>query len=185
MNGVAQGDGYYERDGNIIAMKSIQCKIQFYSYPVTGGASVRAPGSVFIALVLDRQPNTVLAGSELIFQNPCNNLVGSAGGCMQISALSRRRFKILRSTTVKVPRTAVWDTDTNTATHGSGMTHLDWFIDLKGRKVVYVGATGHISSIQTNALLLVAFGWDEANTAGAADWSNISLTHNTRLRFVG
>jgi len=183
LNAVAAGDGYFDRDGNIIAMKSIHCKIVLRSN-AQAPAGPAADPHCFIALVLDRQPNTVLCNSEEIFQNPSNTLQGSTQA-MQISALSRRRFKILKSAYVRLNRHVNRDSDSNTDVHSSGLARFEWFVDLKGRKTIFVGATASISAIQTNALFLVAFGHDESNELLAGDASNVLLTHNTRLRFVG
>lgn len=185
LNCPAQGDAYTDRDGNIIAMHSLQVKINFVRPIVSAGSNAAQPVYIFCALVLDRQPNTVLVGSEQIFQNPSGNLYGSAGGCMQISALSRKRFKVLRTAQFTLNRMPAWDSDTNVNLVSEVSGSLDWYVPLYGRKVVFTGGTGSITACQTNALLLCAWAYDPATPALANDASGVVMTMNSRLRFVG
>lgn len=162
LNTVAQGAAVTQRVGKKIAMKGLQFR---------GNMTARITAlinNVAYMIVYDKRPTgalpTITDIINAITPNSMNN-DANAG-----------RFSILK----RVDETLIGNTDASAAflTDCTSKSQ-DWWLDLKGREVVYkAAATGGIGDIEQGALYLVTVG-DVASSSAAA-----TLTGTFRMRFL-
>lgn len=165
LNTVAQGAAVTQRVGKKIAMKGIQCR----------GSSQNASDADFndiaYMIVYDKRPTGALPTVTDILVTASSNSMNNDANAGRFSILKRVDKILIGNSSV----TGV------VANFPSDSIALDesWYLDLKGREVVYkAAATGAIGDIEQGALYLVTVG---NNAAGA---SAAVLSVGFRLRFL-
>jgi len=139
VNGISQGDDFFNRDGRSIKVTGlwVQGKV------VLNAAATH--DTVKVALVLDKQPNGALASFGTIYDLSVNN-----GGLAPRLTNTNRRFKVLRSKMIDLEA-------------AGNQSHSFKFFIKTGMHVSYQGTTSAITDISTNALLLCFAGTATAN----------------------
>ncbi len=199
-NAIAQGTGVNQRIGRQISLKSISFRWQIgnsnYSYTDANLASPlydARPGSQFIykwAVVLDTQCNGAIANFDDYIVPPANN-VPIILGYRNLDETGR--FKTLKSGTRKVPIRYI--AVPQTAQYGAGTLipyvegwvgvfndHADITVPMKGMKIQYSGATGAVSELKSNNIVLFVW-WDDAMFTPLAG-NELSFDIQTRTRFT-
>lgn len=165
LNVVAQGAAVTQRVGKKIAMKGLQCR------GITFNNSTATFNDFAYMIVYDKRPTGALPTITDI-------LVSAAPTSMNNDA-NAGRFSILKRVDgVMIGNQSATGAVANYATDCSVMD-ADWWLDLKGREVVYkAAATGAIGDVEQGALYLVTVGAQGAGTAAA------TATLSFRLRFL-
>lgn len=168
MNGIQQGDGFYQRDGNKVAMKSIH--LRGYIHPRTDLPSgstnpyVSHAGKLRMIIVYDRQPTGAFPDLGDLLRT--HNTDGNPGTSSEagINLNSRARFAILRDTEWASPAFKFNVTEgTYTDGHPIGYTGestgwvINEFIKLKDLGVVFKGTstTMTIAHLASGAVYMV------------------------------
>ena len=159
LNTVAQGAAVTQRVGKKIAMKGLQCRGNIIAKTTTTLADTA------ILIVYDKRPTGALPNITDIL-----NTISTAS---MNNDTNSGRFSILK----RVDQLTIGNI-TTPATGQEGFD-ADWWLDLKGREVVYKAAgTGAIGDIEQGALYLVTLGGVAAGTAAA------EFVAGFRLRFL-
>lgn len=159
LNTVAQGAAVTQRVGKKIAMKGLQCRGN-----IRANAATTFTDSA-ILIVFDKRPTGALPTITDILVSVSTNSMNNDANAGRFSILKRVDQVILGNTT--------------TPTTGMEAFDADWWLDLKGREVVYkAAATGAIGDIEQGALYLVTLGSDAPGTSAA------TFAAAFRLRFL-
>ena len=170
---IAQGDGESNRDGR-------KCTVT--SCFITGVIEVAKQadqtdgdigGTVFIALVQDRQTNGALLNSEDVFSNPgaLDHLATSPLRNMQYT----NRFKVLARKLIQLPQAEMTYDGTNIE---QGGFHVPFMLSWRGvMPMQFTGTTSDISNSQTNSLHVIAYCSDTTQVP--------QMSYNCRVRFQG
>jgi len=175
INGVALGDGSYQRDGREVTNISLDLTV-YYEPAVAANTTYFARAFV----VWDASPNLVLPAIADILQ-----LVQSTGA-VTTDPLSypnqdnRKRFTILRDHRVLLPTTnavAGGGFEVNGTPSSNSETQWKWHIPLKGIQTDYSGTGSLISNIHSGALYFIHLNQDSSLIT---DWN---IVWNSRLKF--
>lgn len=168
MNGIAEGDGFYQREGNKINLKNIHIRGYIRpraSHPSgTEGEYNSEFGKIRMIIVYDRQPTGALPALQDLLRSHNTHGTPSTSSESEVNLNSRARFAILRDKEWSVPNFKYNTTNqTMTSGHMLGYTgdQESWvvneFIKLKDLGVVFKG-TGEpmtIAHIATGAIYMV------------------------------
>jgi len=176
LNGVPQGDTAITRDGQKIAMKSIEIEGIIACPAQTNQTAAEYAPHIFIALVLDTQTNAAQLNSEDVFSNSGANAILATFPLRNFNYTER--FKVLKRWCFKMPVPAITYDGTNIEQSGV-QAKFKCFKNLKGlvTKFTNTATTGVIGTVMDNSLHLIAY----CNDTGMAP----SISYNSRLRFVG
>lgn len=156
---IAQGVTVNTRVGKKVLLKSLQCRGNFNS----GTTTTTAEGAALV--VYDKRPTGALPAITDI-------LVTASSNAMNNDANSGR-FRILK----RIDMVATGNSTTPAT--GNEIQAFDWYLDLKGKPLVFKAATtGAIADIEEGALYFVTVGSVAAGTAAA------SINAGFRTRFV-
>lgn len=165
LNTVAQGAAVTQRVGKKIAMKGLQCR------GISFGNSTAMINDVAYMIVYDKRPTGALPNITDILNTITAQSMNNDANAGRFSILKRVDQLIIgnSSTTGAVA---------NALTEETALDET-WWLDLKGREVVYKAAgTGAIGDIEQGALYLVTVGNNATGTAAA------SLQVAFRMRFL-
>lgn len=130
LNGITQGVQHYERIGQEIVSKSIQCRGQVL---VGGGSS---PITYRILIVQDRQTSGVLP----TLGNVLHDVTSTQKTLLSPYKLAnRKRFKI------------IWD-HTDTLDSGQGTSNFEMFFSNTGFKTEFLGTTSAVTDLSSNGI---------------------------------
>lgn len=161
LNTVAQGAAVTQRVGKKIVMKGLQCRGIIYNN------SAATVNDVAYMIVYDKRPTGALPSITDI-------LVSASSQSMNNDA-NAGRFSILK----RCDEVLIGNSSAVTNLTEGSIKSADWWLDLKGREVVYkAAATGAIGDIEQGALYLVTVGATAAGTSAAA------ATLAFRMRFL-
>jgi hypothetical protein len=192
LNGVMQGASFNQHIGRKINMKSILFRAEISLDPSVTAADLAnwRCDVCRLMLVYDKQNNGVIPDSATLLDYTGDTLTG--GGRVPSASNSwwighgrrttsqfpmnlawRDRFKIIMDKKVKI----------NSSIHFP--ITVEKFIKLKGREVVYQGASGPgvAADIATGALWLYVFADNSDSGASQTDTTNILCNWTSRLRF--
>jgi len=136
LNGVAQGNGVYERVGVKILIRSIRLRIMFLPLASPSAGFVRC------AVVYDRQPNGGAPPVATLFQDLRVGGATTTDVASGINIANKNRFTVLRDQIV------TFDTYSKTA------IAVDWFIPCR-LNTDFGGPGSAITDITTGSILLV------------------------------
>lgn len=175
LNAMAIGSSDEDRIGKTIVMKSIYVTGQIQLPTGVDQTVLANPKKVFIALVLDKQPNGATLNSEDVYQNVSNSAPMCA--CPQRNARGTSRFRVLATHEDTLELTTSLHDGTNFEYSGQ-VKPFKLSYDLKGMKASFRSSVGgDITDIETNALHMIAF---------CSDTSGIpTIGYNARLRYYG
>lgn len=157
MNGVAQGNGDTQRVGMSIMPHSIHLKGKITVGPRSAQAALDIVPEILVALVLDKNCNGLEAKSEDVYTNV--TATGSSATDVFPNLRFRQKFRILKVLKFKLPAPQV-TADGATASLATAGVHtpFEMYVSLRSLgKLVYNGNGGTFSSMQSNALNLVAY----------------------------
>jgi len=159
LNGVAEGDDAINRDGRVVIWKSLSANIRCIQAntllniapaSLDNGAAPYKTAKVRIMVILDKAPN----GATLTL----SNLLASGNNLSEMDHNNldyRGRFRVLANKTVTL--------------HNEYRGMADCKINLKfgkrGIKTTYIGTTGTIAAIATNALYILLLSDDSRSSA--------------------
>lgn len=159
LNVVAQGTSVNQRVGKKISMKGLQCRGSSYNN------SAAIQNDVAMIIVYDKRPDGNLPA--------ITDILVTATSKSFNNTQNEGRFSILK----RIDYTQVGDT-TGTQLTSNTANSLDFYLDLKGKPVVYKAAgTGAIGDIEEGALYVVTVGSSGAGVGAAA--ANVGF----RLRY--
>ena len=159
LNTVAQGAAVTQRVGKKIAMKGLQCRGN-----IRANAATTIADTAFL-IVYDKRPTGALPAITDILVSINTNSMNNDANAGRFSVLKRVDQLILGNIT--------------TPTTGCEGYDYDWWLDLKGREVVYkAAATGAIGDIEQGALYLVTLGSNAAGTTAC------TFSAAFRMRFL-
>lgn len=162
LNLTAVGDDNTTRDGRQINNKSIHVQGL-----LTPNDSVAGPNWARLMLLWDTQPNGALPA--------VTDILTAATSTANTNLNNRQRFIILRD--IKLAQGINDNTATMAYSNGNNTYTVDTFIPLGGLKTTYSGTTAAITSVSSNALLMLTIGSQAAGSAG-------TFGVTTRLRFT-
>jgi len=165
LNTVAQGAAVTQRVGKKIAMKGLQCR------GVSLSNSAAIVNDIAYLIVYDKRPTGALPN--------VTDILNTATPASMNNDANAGRFSILkRVDQILIGNRSVTGVVANALTEVSAMDET-WYLDLKGREVVYkAAATGAIGDIEQGALYLVTVGSNAAGTSAS------TLDVGFRLRFL-
>lgn len=159
LNTVAQGAAVTQRVGKKIAMKGLQCRGNI----LANSATTIADGAILI--VYDKRPTGALPTITDILVSANTNSMNNDANAGRFSILKRVDQVVIGNSTTPATGAEAFD--------------ADWWLDLKGREVVYkAAATGAIGDIEQGALYLVTIGGNAAGTGAA------TFAAGFRMRFL-
>lgn len=169
LNGVVQGDGESQRDGNRYIIKRVTVKGYLeLSSGVLDEAALRGPLFTFVALVLDTQTNGAQFNAEDVF-------VGANPHLPFRNQQFLSRFKVLASHTLVQNIAGVSGAGDDSTTDSSYEGALFSFDELLDLKVQCTGSTGGVSDLADNSLHVVCICNDTINF----------VKYNSRILFQG
>lgn len=169
MNGIREGDGFFQREGNKINLKNIH--IRGYLHPRStmpsgqeGAEYNSAFGKIRMIIVYDRQPTGAFPELGDLLRSHNEAGVAATTDCSEINLNSRARFAILRDKEWSIP-SFIFNVNNKRITSGHDLGYVgdgeSWvvneFIKLKDLGVVFKG-TGTpmtIAHISTGAVYMV------------------------------
>lgn len=165
LNPVPQGTAVTQRVGKKIAMKGLQCR------GFMGNDADAIVNDVAYLIVYDKRPTGALPAITDILVAVNSNAMNNDN--------NSGRFQILkRVDEVLIGNQSVTGAVANALTEKAAVD-CDWYLDLKGKEVVYKAlGTGAIADIEQGALYLVTVGNVAASTADA------NMVVGFRLRFL-
>jgi len=169
MNGIAEGDGFYQREGNKINLKNIH--IRGYLRPRETAISGQSGdeyesefGKIRMIIVYDRQPTGAFPALQDLLRSHNTHGTASTSADSEVNLNSRARFAILRDKEWSVP-SFKFNTATKQITSGHQLGYTgeqeSWvvneFIKLKDLQVVYKGTSEPmtIAHLATGAVYMV------------------------------
>lgn len=162
-NLITQGDANTNRDGAVIQVKSFEYKFDLVYSPA---ASTTGSTTVWLWIVLDRQPNGAAAGMTDIFTT-------TNGATAMPNVANQYRFKILRKHSIPI----VCNAGVQTA-FSEGRAGVSDYIKFKTPlEIRFTGNAGTIADVTRNNILIVA------GTTGSDD--AVAAVGATRVRFTG
>lgn len=182
LNGIAQGDAAYNRDGKQISMNKIDITGVVTLANQTAETDSDTIGVIFIALVLDTQTNGAQLNSEDVYENPsgANYLAAAPFRVMENTKRFKVLSRVLLDPTEFAPAVRNMYSGTNSTFYANGI-QVPWsmHVNLGAMKVNYKDGGGTVSSIMDNSLHIVAV------RAQAADDPGCSIAYQSRVRFFG
>lgn len=165
LNAVAQGAAVTQRVGKKIAMKGLQCR------GISAGNSAALINDIAYLIVYDKRPTGAL---PLV-----TDILNTAHASAMNNDANAGRFSILkRVDQILIGNSSVTGAVANALVEKTAIDE-SWWLDLKGREVVYkAAATGAIGDIEQGALYLVTVGSNAPGTSAAL------LSCGFRLRFL-
>ena len=165
LNTVAQGAAVTQRVGKKIAMKGLQCR------GISAGNSAALINDIAYMIVYDKRPTGAL---PLV-----TDILTTAHASAMNNDANSGRFSILkRVDQILIGNSSVTGVVANALVEKTALGE-DWWLDLKGREVVYkAAATGAIGDIEQGALYLVTVGSEAPGTSAA------NMRVSFRLRFL-
>ena len=159
LNTVPQNASVNGRIGKKISMKSLQCRGNFKN------GTTASTNDCAMLIVYDKRPDGNLpAITDILVTANANSFNNTQ---------NEGRFQIVKRVDQKLNGNLVADSMTS-----NGSSDADFYLDLKGKQVVYKAAgTGAIGDIEQGALYLVTVGSTAASTAAAT--ANVGF----RLRY--
>lgn len=165
LNTIAQGASVQQRVGKKVVLKSLQCRGSSFN-----NSTATANDTAYM-IVYDKRPTGALPN--------ITDILNTISAKSMNNDANAGRFSVLkRCDQILVGNQSMTGAVANALTE---LAILDetWFLDLKGREVVYkAAATGAIGDIEQGALYLVTVGNTAAGTAAA------TLSVGFRLRFL-
>lgn len=168
-----QGTGGSNRDGRRCTMTSVQITGLVNVPAQQGQTSADVNGTIFIALVMDKQTNASQLASEDVFSNPSGNASMAASPLRDLERSTR--FNVLKVWTMDLPPQQAQHDGTNADLQGYQL-RFEGFIKLN-TKVEFIANGGTVADTQDNSLHMIAF----ASTTASAP----TLLYQARVRFIG
>jgi len=165
LNTVAQGASVNQRVGKKIAMKGLQCRGIMYNN------TTAVFNDIAFLIVYDKRPTGALPNITDILNSAAPTAMNNDANAGRFSILKRVDSVLIGNQTVQ---SAVGNFPSDCIARDA-----DFYLDLKGREVVYkAAATGAIGDIEQGALYIVTVGGRVAGTTAA------TLAVAFRLRFL-
>lgn len=165
LNAVAQGAAVTQRVGKKIKMKGLQCR----GYVVANATA--STNDIAYLIVYDKRPTGSLPA--------VTDILAAASPFAMNNDANAGRFSILKRVDAMLIGNASFTGAVANALTDCTALDADFYLDLKGREVVYkAAATGAIGDIEQGALYLVTVGQNAAGTTAA------TLGVAFRMRFL-
>jgi len=179
LNGVQTGNGFFNRRGRKMTMKSLHLTGQFH---YSGQDGVGTNEYLRVMVVYDREANGAFPTSAQILANTDNTGTNVTNSLSNRNMTEAERFLVLRDIRVAIPQDANVATTSlfaNVIDYNNQRINIDEFIDLKGLETVFSASTNPaaIGDITAGSLFLFTLG----NTPDAD--APYSVSFNARLRF--
>lgn len=185
LNAPKQGTDFDEREGRVIALKSIHIRGNLFRPSFASTAPVE-DDQVFVALVMDTQADASESNSEGIFScvdgTPASNYMYPTSVMRNPRTTSRYRILSTRRVHLRSPG-PMW-VDGQYITPGVS-TPFEMFVDLKGVRCDFIDAEQGVTSINNRALNLYACSMWDGTPGGPAPQQRVDITFQSSLRYVG
>lgn len=169
-----QGDGPSQRDGKRITCKYIEIKGTLSTPAVELQANTPAYNKVFLALVLDTQTNGAQMNSEDCFKNTAAVALSNAAPLRNL--LFGSRFKVLKQKVFDVTPITLSHFAIDSFSWAGRQQEFHWYVPLNDLPVNFnLGTTASIANVIDNSVHVIAY----------STTTQVTLTYNARLRFVG
>lgn len=170
LNLLSQGSADNALNGRKCVVKSITCRMSARKVGDSGSSTqVEGPAYVRLALVLDTQCNAAAAAIANIYD------VVATNGILSLKNMdNNKRFKIIRDWVVPMYNQAAYTGTANTFANPDARVACNDYIKCNIPLNFKDAATGLISDVSSNNLLLVGF----------ASSDGYSVDYNIRIRFL-
>lgn len=179
LNGIQTGNGFFNRRGRKVTMKSLHLTGQLH---YSGQDGVGTNEYLRIMVIYDREAQGAFPTSAQILANTDNTGTNVTNSLSNRNMTEAERFIVLRDIRIAIPQDANVATTSlfaNIIDYNNMRINVDEFIDLKSLETVYSASTNPaaIGDITAGSLFLYTLG----NTADAD--APYSFSFNARLRF--
>lgn len=161
LNGIATGEGYYNRLGAKIEMQSLRITGYIDPYQTAPGL----PSYLRMVIVYDRQANGALPGYTDVFRSVFNSGGEESSGMSQLSHVNSSRFKIVYDKVIYGTgyTTVLMEGNNTTGPEGRNEFLLDLYVPLKGLQTIYKGTSANYTDITSGGLTIFFIDNNETN----------------------
>ncbi len=182
LNGVQRGNGYFNRIGNKLRMKSVRLRGQFnYTYKdqaTTGNIDEQV---VRMVVIWDKRPGAAIPTYDEVFQESDEAGTQTANFLSDVKFEHTTRFQVLRDVVQRMPVNYFPRAVGGTQDRNTVKVPFDEFVKLKGREVQLDGTANPMTSANiTTGALFIYF----RASAGVANTADVSIAQSHyRLRY--